>query len=167
MLPLRARVNLDAMQRRDPPHFPKLQHHWSLRIRLFIVITRILVEGVLPLCREAVGVFYSPNRLGQAYRESFTMVLCHPNIHGILICRRLCKWVFPLTRCHHNHTYTKRHSQCNGYDRWKWTRRPEFKSWKGVFAFHFAHMLLQEAWTHLFSLQLWKNSWADLILLPW
>ena len=33
----------------------------------FIVISRTLVgEGVLPLCREAVGVFYSLSRLGSS-----------------------------------------------------------------------------------------------------
>ena len=43
-------------------HSPKLQYYWSLTIRLFCVISRILVgEGVLPLCREAVRVFYSPS----------------------------------------------------------------------------------------------------------
>ena len=41
--------------------FPKLQHYWSLR--LFSVISRALVGEVLTLCRDAVGVFYSPNIL--------------------------------------------------------------------------------------------------------
>ena len=69
-------------------HFPNLQYYWSLSIRLFIVISRTLVgDGltplqrscccnlqpqptwqvinrtligvVLPLCRDAVGIFYS------------------------------------------------------------------------------------------------------------
>ena len=44
-------------------HSPKLQHYWNLT-RLFSVINRTLVEGVLSRCREAVGVFYSPRRLG-------------------------------------------------------------------------------------------------------
>ena len=34
-------------------------------IRLFSVISRTLVGGVLPLCREVVGVFYSPSLLGK------------------------------------------------------------------------------------------------------
>ena len=33
--------------------------------QLFSVISRTLVGGVLPLCREAVGVFYSPSWLGK------------------------------------------------------------------------------------------------------
>ena len=44
------------------PHLPTLQHCWNLIIRLFSVIIRTLVRGgVLPLCREAVSVFYSPS----------------------------------------------------------------------------------------------------------
>ena len=42
------------------------QHYWNLTIRLFSVISRRLVGGrggVLLLCREAVGVFYSSRRL--------------------------------------------------------------------------------------------------------
>ena len=45
-------------------HSPTLQHYWSLTIRLFSIISRTLVKGDLPLCRDAVGVFYSSNRLG-------------------------------------------------------------------------------------------------------
>ena len=33
--------------------FPNLQHYWSLCIRLFWVICRTLVEGVVPLFRDA------------------------------------------------------------------------------------------------------------------
>ena len=45
-------------------HSPKPQHHWNFTIRLFSVISRTLIEGVLPLCRGAVSIFYSPSRLG-------------------------------------------------------------------------------------------------------
>ena len=41
---------------------PKLLHYWSFTIRLFSVIYRIL-GGVLSFYRDAVGLFYSPNRL--------------------------------------------------------------------------------------------------------
>ena len=51
-------------QWRSTPHFPKLQHYRSLTIRLFSVISWTLVGVVLLLCRDAVGVFYSPSRLG-------------------------------------------------------------------------------------------------------
>ena len=48
------------------PHSPKLQHYWNFTIRLFSVISRTLFGRVLPLCREAVGVFNRPlNRLGK------------------------------------------------------------------------------------------------------
>ena len=37
-------------------------HYWSLTVRLFSVISRTLFGGVLLLCSEAVGVFFSPSR---------------------------------------------------------------------------------------------------------
>ena len=48
-------------------HSPKLQYYWNLTIRLFSVISRTLVRGVLPLCREAVGVLYSPSQMGKLF----------------------------------------------------------------------------------------------------
>ena len=43
--------------------FPK--NYWNLKIRLFRVMNRILVwVGVFLLCREAVGIFYSPSGMG-------------------------------------------------------------------------------------------------------
>ena len=36
-------------------------------IRFFSVISRTLIGGVLPLCRVAVGVFYSPSRQGNIF----------------------------------------------------------------------------------------------------
>ena len=41
------------------------QHYWNFTIIFFSVIFRILVRGVLPLCREAFGLFYRPIRLGK------------------------------------------------------------------------------------------------------
>ena len=58
--PLRARVTCEQKQWRGTLHSPKLQYYLNLSIRLFCVISRILVRWVLPLCREAVSVFYSP-----------------------------------------------------------------------------------------------------------
>ena len=55
---------LERWQWRGTLHSPKLQYNWNLTIRLFSVISRTLVGGVLPLFREAVGVYYSPSRLG-------------------------------------------------------------------------------------------------------
>ena len=49
---------------RGTPRSPKLQHYWNLTIKLFSVISRTHIGGVLTLCREVVGVFYSPNWLG-------------------------------------------------------------------------------------------------------
>ena len=65
MLPFRVRVDLGVMAMKKPPHCPKLQHYWNLSIRLFRVISRTLVGDALLLCRDAVSVFYSPNRQGK------------------------------------------------------------------------------------------------------
>ena len=55
----------EQWQWRGTMHSPKLQHYWSLTIILVSVVSRTLIGGgVLPLCREAVGVFYSPSVLG-------------------------------------------------------------------------------------------------------
>ena len=45
MLPLWDRVDLGAMPSKSTPHSPKLQHYWSLTIRLFSVISRRDVGG--------------------------------------------------------------------------------------------------------------------------
>ena len=55
-------------------HSLKLLHYWNLTIRLFSVITRTLVGGVLPLCRGAVGVFYSPSQLGKRLAKAWTVI---------------------------------------------------------------------------------------------
>ena len=61
MLPLRASVDLGVVAIKWYSAFPKLQYCWSLTIRLFDVISRGLVGGVLLLC----GVFSGPSRLSQ------------------------------------------------------------------------------------------------------
>ena len=51
-------------QRRGTPYSLKVQHYWILTIRLFSVISMSPVGGgVLHPWRDAVGVFYHPNRL--------------------------------------------------------------------------------------------------------
>ena len=62
VLPLQARVGLRVMK--GYSIFPKAPHYWSLSIRWFNVISRKLMGKVLPLCREVVGVFYSPSWQG-------------------------------------------------------------------------------------------------------
>ena len=61
-----ARVDLEARAINGYSAFAKLQHHWNFIIRLFSVISRILIGGggLLLLCRGAVGVFYSTSRRG-------------------------------------------------------------------------------------------------------
>ena len=45
----------------------RIPHYWNLTIRLSTAISRTLIRGVLPLYREAVGVFYSPSWLSKLY----------------------------------------------------------------------------------------------------
>ena len=43
----------------------QLLQDWSFTIRCFSVISKTLIrEGVIPLCRDAVSVFYSPSQMG-------------------------------------------------------------------------------------------------------
>ena len=48
-------------------HFPKLQHHWNLTIRLVSVIP--------PPRREVVGLFYSPSQLGKQESTHYNIFL--------------------------------------------------------------------------------------------
>ena len=64
MLPFQARVDLGAMAIKGYSASPKPQYYWSLTVRMFSVISKTFVGGDLPLCREAVGVFYRVSRLG-------------------------------------------------------------------------------------------------------
>ena len=64
VLPVRANVDQGKMALKGYSSFLKLQHYWNLAIGLFRVIPRTLVVGgVLPLHRDAIGVFYNPSRL--------------------------------------------------------------------------------------------------------
>ena len=66
MLPLRARVDLGAMAIKGYFAFPNAPVLLELHHQMFSVISRILIGGgVLPLCRGAVSVFYSPSQLGK------------------------------------------------------------------------------------------------------
>ena len=56
---------------------------------------------------------------------------------------------------------------CNGYHRWKWTRRHKFKSWTRLIAFHIALIPLGKVWIQIFYLQVWVNSRTDWVLHPW
>ena len=52
----------------------------------------------------------------------------------------------------------------NGYHRWKWTRRHQFKFWTRLIAFHIALIPLGKVRIQLFSLQLSVNSRLDWVL---
>ena len=77
--------------------FPKLQHYWSPIIKMFNVICRILFRGILTLSRDAVGAFYSPNRLGQAFIDVTAFVYIYIYIY-IYICVRVCVRVWERER---------------------------------------------------------------------
>ena len=67
MLTLRARVDLEAMAMKGYSEFPMLQllktyHHIVL---CHIQGTRLAGGGVLPFCKDVIGVFSSPSRLDQ------------------------------------------------------------------------------------------------------
>ena len=62
---------MERWQWRGTPHSTKLQHYWSLTIRLFSVISSTHLGGILPFCRDAVDVFYRPRRLGQTFKLIF------------------------------------------------------------------------------------------------
>ena len=72
MIPLRAWVNTGAMTVKSTSHSPKLQHYWSLTIRYFSVISRTMVRGVLPQCKDVVSVFDSSSQLGRESLESYS-----------------------------------------------------------------------------------------------
>ena len=72
MLPLRARVDMGAMAMKGYSAYSKslslpLLHHHIIDSHM----QDIRWWGVLPLWREAVGVFYSPSRLGNCANYLF------------------------------------------------------------------------------------------------
>ena len=58
-------VNLERW--RGAPHFPKLQHYRNITNRLFCVISKKLIGGILPFCRDTVNEFYGPSWQGPLY----------------------------------------------------------------------------------------------------
>ena len=67
----------EQWQLKGIPSSLKLQHYWSLLIRLFSVISKRVVEGVLPLCRDAVGVFYCPSQIGSLSVSAWSIISCY------------------------------------------------------------------------------------------
>ena len=66
MLPFRARVDLGAVPMKRYSAFPKAPALLEPYHQIVLCHIRTLVGGVLPLCRDAVGVFCNPSRLGHA-----------------------------------------------------------------------------------------------------
>ena len=80
-------------------HSLKLQHYWSLTIRLF-VIYRTFTGGILSLCRDAVSVFYNPSWLGHKtfVGEERVLSFCRDEI---VYFTAPADWAGP-ERSHHN-----------------------------------------------------------------
>ena len=55
----------ERWQWRNALHSPKLQHHWNLTTRLFSVISRILVWGVLTTLQRCSQIILQPRPTGQ------------------------------------------------------------------------------------------------------
>ena len=73
VLPHRARVDLGAMAMKGCSVFPKASallgpHHQTVKCRI-----QDTCWEVLPLCRGAVSVFYSPSRLGNRTNRSWPL----------------------------------------------------------------------------------------------
>ena len=106
---------------------PIFQHFWSLNFWLFSVISRVLVEEVLPLCWDAVGVFYSPNWLGwpNDIRRKFLTVVCvnvikrEPPTTSALV-TRLCDW---LQRMNNDNSRDKSKKRLHAKDEDFWKKK--------------------------------------------
>ena len=81
----------ERQQSRSTLHSPYLQHYWNLTIRLFSVISRILVRGDLLLNRDAVGVFCIRCQLGHRTHVGGVILLCRDAVGVFYSPSRLCK----------------------------------------------------------------------------
>ena len=81
MLQLWARVDLGAMVMKGYSTFPKAPALLEPHHPIILCQSRTFIGGVLPLCREAVGVFYSPSRLGNASMFVFACLCRHSLSH--------------------------------------------------------------------------------------
>ena len=70
VLPFRARVDLRAIAVKGYSTFPKASALLESHHEIVCVISRTVVRVVLPLCREAAGVLYSPSRPGNPGHKS-------------------------------------------------------------------------------------------------
>ena len=95
MLPRRARVDLGAMAMKGCSAFPKVITGTSSSDCL-VSYNQDTHCGVLPRCREAVGVFYSPSRQGNMMKN-FASLLASWTFEwkcSLIVCCKL--WIFDL-----------------------------------------------------------------------
>ena len=62
-------MDLESMVKKGYSAFPKVQALVEPHYQIFSAICRTPVGGVLPFCRDTVGVFYIPSQLGQDLRS--------------------------------------------------------------------------------------------------
>ena len=65
MLPLRVRIDLWAMAMKGLSTFPKAPASLEPHFQIIYCHIQDTSWGIIPFCREAIGIFSRPNRLGQ------------------------------------------------------------------------------------------------------
>ena len=79
-------------------HSPKLQHYWSLAIKLFCVISRTWGGDVIPhLSRNVVSVFHCPSRLVCVSLEFF---VCNYYIKYSDLIQIICPQLYSFKYCY-------------------------------------------------------------------
>ena len=86
VLPLRARVNLEAMAIKVTPHSPKLKYYWNLTIILLSYPGNSLGESY-PSAEMQSVYFAAPAEWVIIWRSWFNMVFkFHQNFHFLFVC---------------------------------------------------------------------------------
>ena len=161
------------------PHSPDLQG-WSLAIITNTLIGRrsypsveiISVYSRAPSNWAKIDLLKTYSYSIETYAKKTTKQTTTSK-HNIMLNINVQRMQFPnlqLLICHKTSDRLKcrwRCSWCNGYRRRNWTRQHEFKSWTRLIAFHIVLIPLGKVWILLFSLHLWVNNRADLVLQPW
>ena len=101
------------------------------------------------------------------YTGCLKIEVTYPYDNELLLRQAQCTYLVWLDWILWHISHCRRCPWCNGYRRRIWTRRHEYKSWTWLTAFRIALITLGKVWIQLFSLQLWVNSRADLVLQPW
>ena len=68
------KMDQGAMAMKEYSAFPKAPALMEPHHQILSFISSTVIRGVLPLCRNAVSVSYSPNRLGNIYIYIYILV---------------------------------------------------------------------------------------------